>query len=98
MEDPWADGVDDEETRWIRNQRREMQDEDFTFCDSAREADAEITANILREVSSLCTDAALLLLLGTLSACSLLRKPEAHLFSADACGRLNPCRRQCLIN
>ena len=52
MEDPWADGVDDENTRWTNIQRLEM-DEDFTFCDSIRETEAELQASRLREVSSL---------------------------------------------
>ena len=54
MEDRWADGVDDEVTRWTHNQRLEMQDEDFTFCDSTRETSAELQASVLREVSPLC--------------------------------------------
>lgn len=61
MEDPWADGVDNEDTRLTRDQRLEME-EGYTFCDSTRETEAELQANMMREVSSLCQSTALLLL------------------------------------
>ena len=51
MEDPWADGVDNEDTRLTQDQRLEME-EGYTFCDSTRETEAELQANMLREVSS----------------------------------------------
>ena len=68
MEDPWADGADNEDTRQTHDQRLEME-EGYTFCDSTRETEAELQANMLREVRSQCWGTAVLLLIYWMPGC-----------------------------
>ena len=95
MEDPWADGVVDEETRWIDNQRKEMHDEDFTFCDSIKETADELHANLLREVIAVQRRSAAAAAPGSLvcRAHTCFFKPVT-VRSSVVCGARQPCQKR----